>query len=184
MRVLLLGYGPDRSGLAATLAGWGHDVTHSEAPIADLSPFDRVVSFGYRHILRADVLATAAAPPLNLHVSLLPWNRGAHPNFWAWAEGTPHGVTLHEIDPGLDTGGIVAQRETPLDPGRSLRASHARLLAEIEALFADAGPDWLAGRAPARPQPPGGSYHALKDLPAWVDWDMTGAEVRERTRHG
>jgi methionyl-tRNA formyltransferase len=48
---------------------------------------------------------------LNLHISLLPLNRGAHPAAWAIREGTKHGVTIHKIDSGLDTGEIVYQEE-------------------------------------------------------------------------
>lgn len=46
---------------------------------------------------------------MNLHISYLPWNKGADPNFWSCIDGTPAGVTLHHIDAGVDTGDIIAQ---------------------------------------------------------------------------
>lgn len=79
------------------------------------------VLFGY--ILRPDFLVLPPAGCINLHPSLLPYNRGAHPNVWSIIEGTPAGVTLHYIDPGVDTGDIIAQREVAvksIDTGASL----------------------------------------------------------------
>jgi methionyl-tRNA formyltransferase len=88
------------------------------------------VLFGY--ILRPEFLALASAGCINLHPSLLPYNRGAHPNVWSIIEGTPAGTTLHYIDAGVDTGDIIAQREVavqPIDTGETLyrRLEHASL---------------------------------------------------------
>jgi methionyl-tRNA formyltransferase len=72
------------------------------------------ILFGY--ILRPEFLALPPAGCINLHPSLLPYNRGAHPNVWSIIEGTPAGTTLHYIDSGVDTGDIIAQREVPVEP--------------------------------------------------------------------
>ena len=48
---------------------------------------------------------------INLHISYLPFNRGAHPNFWSFVDNSPKGVTIHEIDEGLDTGPIIHQKK-------------------------------------------------------------------------
>ncbi|MCL0081308.1 hypothetical protein M1N64_03665 [Peptococcaceae bacterium] len=41
---------------------------------------------------------------INLHISFLPWNRGADPNFWSFIENAPVGVSIHYLDEGIDTG--------------------------------------------------------------------------------
>ena len=48
---------------------------------------------------------------INLHISYLPYNRGAHPNFWSFVENTPSGVSIHQVDSGIDTGKIVIQKQ-------------------------------------------------------------------------
>lgn len=52
---------------------------------------------------------------INTHPSLLPHNRGKHPNFWAIVEERPFGVSLHEVEEGVDCGRIIAQKKIPFD---------------------------------------------------------------------
>lgn len=82
---------------------------------------------------------------LNTHPSLLPYNRGKHPNFWSIVEGVPFGVTLHLIDDGIDTGDIVAQRTIPYgwcDTGESL---YAKGLTQMIELFKETYPRLRSG---------------------------------------
>ena len=73
---------------------------------------------------------------INLHISLLPWNRGAYPNVWSFLEDTPKGVTIYIIDEGVDTGSILAQEEIYIDENiETLRSSYEKLHREIQALF-------------------------------------------------
>jgi methionyl-tRNA formyltransferase len=180
-KIAFLGYNAQQTPLIGQLKWLGHSVTHLKGPVADLSEFDRIVSFGYRHILRSAVLSTARHPILNLHISMLPFNKGAHPNFWAWIDRTPHGVTLHELDAGVDTGPILEQHPVFFDDDQiTLRQSHSVLINRIEAAFLEILPVWLSGSSQAKPQLGQGTYHAVKDLPKWVHWDMTAREARER----
>lgn len=72
----------------------------------------------------------------NLHISLLPYNRGASPNFFSFIENTPKGVTIHQIDEGLDTGPILAQKELFFDESKETFASgYEKLILEIQMLF-------------------------------------------------
>lgn len=179
--VAFLGYAEQETRLIVALRELGHRVIHFAGPVLDLSAYDFVVSFGYRHILHESVLDTAQHDIMNLHISYLPFNRGAHPNFWAWIDGTPHGVTLHAIDTGLDTGPVFAQRIVELDDDTvTLRDSQAQLIHEIEALFLGVLPRWFSGKLPPVPQTGRGSYHAARDLPKWVSWDMPVASAKER----
>jgi len=72
---------------------------------------DFIISYGYRHIIKRSVLDMFPLAAINLHISLLPYSRGAHPVFWSVANGHPLGVTIHLLDEGLDTGNILFQRE-------------------------------------------------------------------------
>jgi len=171
-RVLVLGYGQDESGLINVLIDAGCEVYHT-ADVFDRYDFDLIVSFGYRRIIPANVLDDIDCPIFNLHISFLPWNRGAHPNFWSHYDGTPAGVTIHLLDEGIDTGPIVAQTRVEFDPTeRTFAATHNRLIAEIEALFERHLDDILNGSWQAHPQDGAGSFHRAADLPAeFSGWD-------------
>lgn len=80
------------------------------------SNFDLIISYGYRHIMNKNLLKKLKRPPINLHISYLPYNRGSHPNFWSFIDRTPSGVTIHEIDDGIDTGKIVFQKKINFKP--------------------------------------------------------------------
>ena len=106
-RILCLGYDESRTKIISELSSLGNEVWHSAGKLVDLSGFDLVVSFGYRYILKGELVANECLPIVNLHISYLPFNRGAHPNFWAFFDSTPTGVTIHLIDEGIDTGDIL-----------------------------------------------------------------------------
>lgn len=48
---------------------------------------------------------------VNVHPSLLPFHKGAHPIFWSCLLNAKWGISLHEIDPGIDSGNLVLQQE-------------------------------------------------------------------------
>lgn len=177
--ILFLGY--DGTELTAPLTARGIPVHCTSDKVSDLSAYGLAVSYGYRHIIPAGVLATAPRPPLNLHVSYLPYNRGAHPNFWSFVDNTPPGVTIHEIDGGLDTGPIVCQRLVNFaEDETTFATTYARLRREIEALFIERLDILLERRYVARPQRGKGTYHAVRDLPALMHqrgWDCDIAET-------
>jgi hypothetical protein len=79
------------------------------ATLARLEP-DVVVVVGTR-IIRDSVLTEADVPFVNMHAGITPRYRGVHGAYWAMAEGRPAsaGVTVHLVDPGIDTGPILAQ---------------------------------------------------------------------------
>lgn len=172
MRIGFLGYDRTQTSLIGQMEP-RHSVEQTSERVDDLSAFDLVISFGYRHILPQSVLGTAKRPVVNLHISYLPYNRGAHPNFWSWIEGTPCGVTVHEIDPGIDTGPIISQGTLDLEAtGLTFRETYAMLFSEMERLFLQDAERILGGQYEAKPQISRGTYHNAADLPSWVDWDM------------
>ncbi|MGI9258179.1 MAG: formyltransferase family protein [Gammaproteobacteria bacterium] len=124
-----------------------------------------LVSYGYRHILRAPVLDLLPDRAINLHISLLPWNRGADPNLWSFIDDTPKGVTIHYLDTGIDTGDIIAQEQISfLDIGsETLATTYARLDTAVQDLFKETWSAIKSGNCERRPQSTGGSYHAIAD---------------------
>jgi len=195
-KLLLLG--PQRPNLVAYLASFGDDIAMTEDPLPNasdiLSPMNFIISYGYRHILKTDIISRFSRRIVNLHISLLPWNRGADPNLWSFLEDTPKGVSIHYIDDGIDTGDIVAQREVHYQREDTLRTSYNRLSEGIMTLFQEIWPTLRAGMITAFPQPRGGSFHRLRDKAAYEHlltkgWDtpvadIIGKAIRRRGMNG
>jgi methionyl-tRNA formyltransferase len=87
---------------------------------------DKIISYGYRYIVPSVVVKEFK--PVNVHISLLPWNRGADPNFWSAYDGTPSGITIHEMDEGIDTGPILIQKRVNFSGDVTLRESYDYLV--------------------------------------------------------
>lgn len=96
-----------------------------------------LISYGYKYILKPEILDRYVARAINLHISFLPWNRGADPNFWSFIENTPKGVTIHYLDCGIDTGDIIVQKQVTFSEHDTLRTSYCKLHNEIQLLFID-----------------------------------------------
>lgn len=126
-----------------------------------------VISYGFRHIIKQDVLSLLPDKFFNLHISMLPYNKGADPNAWSFLEDTPKGVTIHRIDAGLDTGPIAAQREVHFDEEKdTLGGTYARLQSEIQDLFKENWHAIKAGTAPMIEAVGVGSYHHSREFAA------------------
>jgi methionyl-tRNA formyltransferase len=116
------------------------------ATLAAFAP-DIIIVAAFGQILRKAVLNMPPFGCLNVHASLLPRWRGAAPIAAAIRAGDAEtGVTIMQLDPGLDTGPMLAKRAMPITPAHttaSLTAEMARLGA---ALLVETLPEWLAGR--------------------------------------
>jgi methionyl-tRNA formyltransferase len=120
------------------------------------------VLLGY--ILAPEFLAVFPRGVVNLHPAWLPFNRGAHPNVWSIVDGTPAGATLHWVDPGVDTGDIIAQAPIEVaaeDTGETLYRKLERASLEV---FRQTWPAIEAGTAPRRRQEGPGTSHRVRDL--------------------
>lgn len=120
---------------------------------------------------------------VNLHISYLPWNRGADPNLWSYIDGTPKGVTIHYLDTGLDTGDIIAQWE--IEPyGETLAETYVDLQAEIKILFI-LNWDKIKRRTAGIKQTGKGTYHQVKDRVILANgWDTEIKTLPRRVRPG
>jgi methionyl-tRNA formyltransferase len=158
--------------------------------ILTLAP-DLVVGYSYRHILQRDVLDTLPNKFVNLHIALLPYNRGADPNAWSFLDETPKGVTIHLIDEGIDTGAILIQKEFYFDETReTLGGSYNYLQAQIQDLFTS---NWVAisnGSIVPSQQSSKGTYHHSKEFAAIKKqllgsegWGVTIQQFKQRYLH-
>ena len=102
--------------------------------IEQLQP-DFLVSSGYPYILKEEILRLFPSKAINLHISYLPWNRGADPDLWSLVDDTPKGVTIHYLDKGVDTGDIIVQREVNFFSRDTLGDYYGRLHRRIQELF-------------------------------------------------
>lgn len=104
-------------------------------------------------ILPPALLAIPAAGSLNVHPSLLPAYRGPVPIFWIFRHGERRtGVTVHLIDPGIDSGAIVAQEGFDLPDGISGSAVDRRCADIGGRLLVESVRGLVAGTLTPRPQ--------------------------------
>ncbi len=183
-RILFLGYDRLKTRLIDEISAKGFEAFHTDKALESLDDFDLVVCFGYRHLISSEVLDSSRCPVVNLHISMLPWNRGAHPIFWAFFDGTPLGVSVHEIDSGLDTGSLVAQKKILIDAeSMTFRGVHVRMIREVEDLFLTVFDKILEGNYKASPQIGEGSQHKANDLPPeFSGWDSVINEEISRLK--
>lgn len=100
-------------------------------------PDDLIISFGYRKIIPKKILSKHKTPIINLHLSYLPFNRGAHPIYWSLVEKTPMGVTIHEINSGIDSGKIIFQKKIryKINKNTNFKDIYNFMFYELENLF-------------------------------------------------
>jgi methionyl-tRNA formyltransferase len=89
---------------------------------------DVIVVAAYGQILPKAILSLPRFGCINIHASLLPRHRGASPIQAAILEAdSESGVTIMEVDEGLDTGDILFKVATPIEPGDTAGSLHDRL---------------------------------------------------------
>lgn len=147
---------------------------------------DLIISYNYRYLIKKDFVNFFKGRIINLHISLLPWNKGAFPNVWSFLENTPKGVTIHFIDEGLDTGPILFQKEINIIENKeTLKSSYELLHNEIQKLFVDNWIDIKNFNFTPMEQSGYGSYHSVEDFKN-IDyilgdkgWDVSIQELKD-----
>jgi folate-dependent phosphoribosylglycinamide formyltransferase PurN len=138
------------------------DVVSINAPeaIAALRALDpAVIVVNGTRIIAKGVLEAVRAPFLNMHAGITPLYRGVHGGYWALAMGDRDhcGVTVHLVDPGIDTGGIVGQALIHPTPADNFTTYPVLQIAAGLPLMIDAVKAALAGTLRQRSAPPGKS---------------------------
>jgi phosphoribosylglycinamide formyltransferase-1 len=98
-----------------------------------------VVLAGYMRMVKAPLLDLFNGRIVNIHPSLLP----AFPGMEAWRQALEAGVswtgcTVHWVDAGMDTGGIIAQTRVPVEPTDSAASLHERIKSAEQRLYPEA----------------------------------------------
>ena len=171
--ILFLGYDNKQTILIDELIKKDCNVFWFNNKIETIEKYDLVISFGYRHIIKKEIIEKTKIPIINLHISYLPWNRGSHPNFWSFFDSTPSGVSIHLVDSGIDTGPIIAQKIIKFDSLKmNFRETYSILINEIEKLFLRNIDQIINKTFTLTFQKEKGSYHSKSDLPkSFGGWD-------------
>jgi methionyl-tRNA formyltransferase len=140
-----------------------------------------VIVLGGSRILKPHIVRVPRIGVLNPHPGLLPAYRGVDVIPWALHNEDPLGVTVHFVDPGIDTGDIVAQRPFSVQPGDTPSSLKRRadmilgqLMAEVVSELAE------SGRLERRPQERGvGRLYSLmpQDLKAGVKANLESMDA-------
>lgn len=146
---------------------------------------DAAVVAAYGLILPPAVLAAPRLGALNIHASLLPRWRGAAPIERAILAGDAEtGVTIMQMEAGLDTGPILLAEPVAIGPEETAPALRRRLAALGARLIVTALEERAAGRLVARPQPAAGVTYAkkLRREEARLDWRQGAVALARAVR--
>ena len=147
---------------------------------------DVIVVSAFGQIIPKALLELPRYGCVNIHASLLPKYRGAAPIQWAVMDGEPiSGVTIMQMDEGLDTGDMLAKTEVPLEPdetGGSLFDKLSRAGAE---LLIRTLPALEQGTLTPEKQPlesPTAYARMIRKEDGRIDWNLEAEAIERRIR--
>jgi methionyl-tRNA formyltransferase len=146
---------------------------------------DMVVVVAYGQILPIQILGLPKLGCLNVHASLLPRWRGAAPIARAIAAGDrTTGVTLMQMDSGLDTGAIIASSKIKVDQADDTASLHDKLANLGADLLVRALPAYVSGELKPVAQDNRAATYApkLSKSEADIDWSGTATDIRNKIR--
>lgn len=146
---------------------------------------DLLVVVAYGLLLPPWLLQWSRLGAVNVHASLLPRWRGAAPIQHAILAGDAEtGVSLMQLDAGLDTGPVFGRRAVPIGPREDAGELHDRLARLGAELLADLLPEILSGTLSPRPQVEADATYAPKidKGDARLDWTRGAMELERRVR--
>jgi methionyl-tRNA formyltransferase len=146
---------------------------------------DIMVVVAYGLLLPVAVLETPRLGCVNIHASLLPRWRGAAPIQRAILAGDAQsGITIMQMDAGLDTGPVLLTRSLPIAADDTSASLHDRLAALGAAAIVEAVAGLAAGTLVSRPQPAAGATYAAKidKAEALIDWRQPATRIAALVR--
>ena len=170
---LFLGYKKNQTSLIDFLKKKNFNIINYQKipPLKKFKQSDFILSFGFRKIISENFIKKIKKPIFNIHLSYLPFNRGAHPNFWSFIEKTPAGVSIHEIDKGIDTGNIILRKKINfninLNKFSTFKKTYNYLFLEAEKLFKKNFNKIYNKKYKEILNKTKGTFHSKKDLPKW-----------------
>ena len=147
--------------------------------VRDLAP-DLLVVAAYGRILPQELLDIPRIMPINVHGSLLPKYRGAAPIQWAIIQGdTETGVTIMEMDAGMDTGPILLQEALTIGPEETFGELYERMAELGAGLLVQALDELHKGTLKPRPQPEDSISYVtpIKPEMARLDWSQPARRI-------
>ena len=144
-----------------------------------------VVVAAFGQILRPEMLSLPEYGCLNLHASLLPRHRGASPIAAAILSGdTETGITLMQMDPGLDTGPILGQSRLPIDPSDTAESLGRKLSLLAAETLTRLLPVYLQGKIVPQPQEESLATYApqLRKEDGRLDFQQPAAILERKVR--
>lgn len=116
-------------------------------------------------IVKKRVMSIVPEGFVNLHPSLLPFNRGMHPYYWSLVDGTPAGVSIHLIDESIDAGMLLCQKEIETDVTTTGERLYEEAQDEIINLFKENYDKIIKKKIqPKKINIEEGSFHLKRDL--------------------
>ncbi len=161
------------------------DEARSGRAALDAAQPDVLVVAAYGLILPEWVLALPRLGCLNIHASLLPRWRGAAPIHRAIEAGDAHtGITIMQMDAGLDTGDMLLAQSIPIDADDTSASLHDRLAPLGGRLIVEALERAAGGGLERRAQPlEGATYaHKIDKAEGAIDWREPAAVIERRLR--
>jgi len=147
---------------------------------------DAVVVAAFGQIIPKEILEWPEYGCINVHASLLPAYRGASPIQSAILDGAAlSGVTIMQMDEGLDTGAIISQRKVPIDraeTGGSLFDKLAKEGAELLVETLGAIEQGTAVRTPQPKESPTAYCGILKKEAGRIDWTCSAESIERLIR--
>ena len=156
--------------------------TEAQARIAAVNA-DVMIVAAYGLILPQAALEIPNRGCINIHASLLPRWRGAAPIQRAILAGDQEtGITIMQMEAGLDTGPMLLVGKMPIAPDDTAATLHDKLAAQGAKLIVEALAKLEKNELPATPQPSAGVTYAEKILKqeTVIDWNLPAQEIERR----
>jgi len=138
-------------------------------------------------IITREIIDSVEGRVYNTHPSMLPLHRGWQPVFFSVLENTAVGVTIHQVNTGLDKGRIVSQDSIEVSDQDNLKTLHTKCRLKIMELLIHNWPMMLEGTANLTEQEIGGCYHDKREFESYFSqlknhWSSSPSEVRALRR--
>ena len=157
------------------------------ASVAELAgyPADIFVVAAFGQLLSEEILSMPKFGCVNIHASLLPAYRGAAPIQWAVINGEQEGgVTIMQMEKGLDTGGMYCKRSVPIDKKETGESLHDKLMAVGAELIVEALPKIESGELKPEKQDDSLTCYAprLTKAMGQIDWEKDAVSIERLIR--
>ena len=152
--------------------------------VRNLAP-DILFTAFYPSLFKRKLLKVAPRGSVNLHFAPLPRYRGSFPGAWAIINGeNKHGVTLHYMDPGVDSGDVIDRELVEIDPEDTGRMLYEKCEQVGLALVRRAWPKIVSGTAQSMPQSEPDSLYYDRNYPygGVINFGWTARQIYDYVR--